>query len=133
MDSRRDLTEGEWAILEVVWDREPCAAGDVQEALEERTKWAYSTVKTMMDRMVSKGLLATERLRNLVLYRAAITRPQAQSGELMRTVQRAFNGAFSPLVEFLLDQDKLTKQELEHLEQLVRQKQDEGGAEAGQG
>ena len=124
MDARRELTEGEWAILEVVWDRQPCAAGDVQEALEKTTGWTYSTVKTMMDRMVAKELLATERVRNLVLYRPAITRPQAQSGELMRTVQRAFNGAFSPLVEFLLDQDKLSKEELEHLERLIRQKQD---------
>lgn len=124
MDARRELTEGEWAILEVMWSRPPCAAGDVQEALTQTTAWTYSTVKTMMDRMAAKGLLETERVRNLILYRPAITRRQAQTGELMKTVQRAFNGTFSPLVEFLLDQDKLTKEELEHLERLIRQKHD---------
>jgi len=97
MDARRELTEGEWAILEVVWGKQPCAAGDVQEALEKSTAWTYSTVKTMMDRMVVKGLLETERVRNLMLYRPVITRPQAQRGELLRTAQRAFNGAFRAL------------------------------------
>ena len=29
----RELTEAEWAIIEVVWEHEPCAAGTVQEAL----------------------------------------------------------------------------------------------------
>ncbi|MBN1125020.1 MAG: BlaI/MecI/CopY family transcriptional regulator [Sedimentisphaerales bacterium] len=124
MGISNELTESEWTILEVVWDQQPCTAPDVQEILKKQTGWAYSTVKTIMDRMVIKGLLKTERLRNLILYRSVITRRQAQSGELARTVQRAFNGAFSPLVEFLLDQNKLSKKELEHLEQMIRQKRD---------
>ncbi|MHC4180768.1 MAG: BlaI/MecI/CopY family transcriptional regulator, partial [Planctomycetota bacterium] len=42
------LTEAEWAIMRVVWEHEPCAAGTVQEALEKAKGWAYSTVKTTM-------------------------------------------------------------------------------------
>jgi len=122
MSKKYELTEGEWSILEVLWERQPCTAPDVQELLEERTGWAYSTVKTMMDRMVAKGLLETERIRKMILYRPAIRRAQAQRAELMRTAKRAFQGAFSPLVEFLLDQNKLSKDELEHLERMIRQK-----------
>ena len=55
-----ELTEGEWAIITAVWDNEPCAAPTVQEELAARKKWTYSTVKTMMDRMVTKGLLNRE-------------------------------------------------------------------------
>ena len=60
------LTEGEWTIMQAVWDLEPCAAPTVQEALAGRTGWAYSTVKTMMDRMARKGLLDTAKIRHLV-------------------------------------------------------------------
>ena len=73
-----ELTAGEWAIIQAVWDNEPCAAPTIQEALEKKIGWSYSTVKTMMDRMVEKGLLTTERIRNLLLYRSAITRKEAQ-------------------------------------------------------
>ena len=73
-----ELFDSEWAILQAVWEHEPCAAPTVQEALQEEKGWAYTTVKTLMDRMVKKGLLQTERIRNLYLYRAAITRAQAQ-------------------------------------------------------
>ena len=59
-----ELTEAEWDIIQVVWEREPCAAPTVQEELAARKKWTYSTVKTLMDRMVTKGLLTTERIRN---------------------------------------------------------------------
>jgi predicted transcriptional regulator len=116
------LTEGEWAILTTVWENEPCAAPSVQEDLVGRKNWTYSTVKTMMDRMVSKGLLKKEQIRNLFLYRSAITKQQAQSGEVMRAVKRAFDGALTPMMQFLLDSDTLSQQQLSELEAMIKKK-----------
>jgi len=121
-----ELTEGEWAIFKAVWDNEPCAAPTVQEKLASRRNWTYSTVKTMMDRMVAKGLLRTERIRNLILYRSAITRKQAQSGEIMRAVKRAFNGALTPMMQFLLDNNNLSQEQLNELEALIKRKRVKG-------
>ncbi len=123
-----DLTEGEWAIIQAVWENEPCAAPTVQEKLETQKSWTYSTVKTMMDRMVTKGLLKTERFRNLILYRSAITKIQAQKGEIMRTVKRAFNGALTPMMQFLLDNHNLSQKQLSELEKLIKKKRIKGRA-----
>jgi BlaI family penicillinase repressor len=117
-----ELTEAEWEIIQVVWEHEPCAAPTVQEELAARKKWTYSTVKTLMDRMVTKGLLTTERIRNLMLYRSAISQQDAQRGELMKTVKRAFGGAFTPMMQFMLDSDALSQKELDDLEGLIRKK-----------
>jgi BlaI family penicillinase repressor len=115
-----ELFESEWAILQVVWEHQPCAAPAVQEVLQEDKGWAYTTVKTMMDRMVKKGLLRTERVRNLYLYRAAITRRQAQQSEIRRTIKRAFDGALTPMMQFLIENESLSDQEYEELERLIR-------------
>ncbi len=123
-----ELTEGEWAIIQAVWENEPCAAPTVQEELETRKNWTYSTVKTMMDRMVTKGLLKTERSRNLILYRSIITRIQAQKSEIMRTVKRAFDGALTPMMQFLLDNHKLSQKQLTELERLIKKKRIKGRA-----
>jgi BlaI family penicillinase repressor len=120
--AKYELTEGEWAIIQAVWDNQPCAAPTVQEVLEGQKGWSYSTVKTMMDRMAAKGLLKTERIRNLILYRPAITRRQAQDSEVMRAVKRAFDGAFTPMMQFLLDNNKLSKDELDELEAIIKRK-----------
>jgi len=119
---RYELTEAEWDIIEVVWEHEPCAAPTVQEELVARKQWTYSTVKTLMDRMVAKGLLTTERIRNLILYRSAISRNDARRGELMRTVKRAFGGTFTPMMQFMLEDNTLSPQELENLEDMIRRK-----------
>lgn len=115
-----ELFESEWTILQVVWEREPCAAPAVQEVLEKDKGWAYTTVKTLMDRMVKKGLLTTERVRNLYLYRSAITRAEAQRSEILRTVKRAFDGALTPMMQFLIESESLSDQEYQNLERLIR-------------
>jgi predicted transcriptional regulator len=121
-----ELTEAEWEIIQVVWEQQPCAAPTVQEHLAGRRKWTYSTVKTLMDRMVGKGLLTTQRIRNLILYSAAITRHQAQKGELTKTLARAFGGAFTPMMQFMLDSNALSEKELHELEALIRKKRRQG-------
>jgi BlaI family penicillinase repressor len=115
-----ELTTGEWKIIRAVWENEPCAAPTIQEILENETGWSYSTVKTMMDRMVDKSLLVTQRIRNLILYSSAITKKEAQKGEIMRAVRRAFDGAMTPMMQFLLENHSLSVNEVAQLEEILR-------------
>jgi len=117
-----ELTESEWAIIKAVWDHEPCAAPAIQEKLHKQTAWTYSTVRTLMDRMVAKGLLDAEKVRNLTLYRSLITREQAQRGELFYALKHAFNGALTPMVQCLLDTRDLSDDELVKLASLIKAK-----------
>ncbi len=117
-----ELTEAEWTIIKAVWENEPCAAPTIQEKLHAETGWTYSTVRTIMDRMVAKGLLKAEKIRNLTLYRSAATSQQAQRGELLYALKHAFNGALTPMVQCLLETNELSPTELAELEALIREK-----------
>jgi len=117
-----ELTGAEWEIIQVVWEHQPCAAPTVQEELADRPRWTHNTVKTLMDGMVGKGWLKTQRPRNLILYRSAVSRADAQQGELMRAVKRAFGGAFTPMMQFMLDSDALSPEEIGELETMIRKK-----------
>lgn len=120
--TKAQLTEAEWAIIQIVWESQPCTAPEVQEILQKQKGWAYSTVKTLMDRMAKKGLLKIERIRKLMLYRSAVTKKQAQNSEIMKTVKRAFNGAFTPMMQFMLDSNKMSPEQLDQVEQMIKKK-----------
>lgn len=117
-----ELTQAEWTIIKAVWEEEPCSAPAIQQKLEPQTQWAYSTVRTLMDWMAAKGLLTSEKARNLTLYRSAVTREQAQRSELLYALKHAFNGALTPMVQCLLDTDRLSAEELADLESLIKAK-----------
>src|SRR6266436_9911720 len=115
-----ELTEAEWTIIKAVWADEPCTAPAIQQKLKKSTNWTYSTVRTLMDRMVAKGLLASEKLHHPTLYRSAITRQQAQRSELLYALKHAFNGALTPMLQCLLDTGNLSEAELDEIESLIK-------------
>ena len=117
-----ELFESEWAILQKVWELEPCTAPTVQETLRDEKGWAYTTVKTMMDRMVKKRLLKTEKIRHLYLYSSVVTKSQARKSEIARTLKRAFDGTFTPMMQFLIENDQLSEEEYIFLEKLIKKR-----------
>jgi BlaI family transcriptional regulator, penicillinase repressor len=119
---RIELTETEWAIIKAVWDAEPCTAPEIRQTLQSQTGWTYSTVRTLMDRMVVKKLLTAEKAGHLTTYRSAVTRRQAQRGELFYALKHAFNGALTPMVQCLLETSELSADELAELEALIKAK-----------
>jgi BlaI family penicillinase repressor len=115
-----ELTEAEWEIMRVVWEKQPCPAGTVQETLAEDKDRAYSTIKTTMDRMVEKGFLQIEKIRNLQLFRSCISEIDAKRGEFRKMLKRAFNGALTPMMQFLIEHEGLSKNEASKLRELVK-------------
>jgi predicted transcriptional regulator len=120
--SEIELTEAEWSVIKAIWENEPCTAPDIQQKLEKKTAWTYSTVRTLMDRMVTKGLLTAKKDRNLTLYSSVVTRAQAQRGELLYALKNAFNGALTPMVQCLIETGDLNADELAEIESLIKAK-----------
>jgi BlaI family penicillinase repressor len=115
-----ELTPAEWTVIKAVWESEPCTAPAIQERLERKTRWSYSTVRTMMDRMVAKGLLRAEKSGKVTLFASAVTRDAAQRSELLQALKNAFNGAWTPMVQCLLSSGEVSEAELAEIEALVK-------------
>jgi predicted transcriptional regulator len=120
--SEIELTAAEWTVINAVWENEPCTAPQIQEKLEKKTGWTYSTVRTLMDRMAAKGLLKAKKARHPTLYSSAVTRAQAQRGELLYALKNAFNGALTPMLQCLIETSDLNPRELAELELLIQTK-----------
>lgn len=117
-----ELTGTEWTIIKAIWESEPCTTPDIQQRLKKETAWTYSTVRTLMDRMVTKGLLKAKKERNVTLYSSTVTRAQAQRGELLYALKNAFNGALTPMVQCLMETRDLNAEELAQLDALIQAK-----------
>ena len=117
-----ELTESEWSVIKAGWETEPCSAPVIQEKLFKPTGWHYSTVRTLMDRMVAKGVLTAKKEGKLTIYRSAVTRAEAQHGELIYALKHAFNGALTPMVQCLLESKDLNAAELAELESMIKAK-----------
>jgi len=114
-------TPGELDVLNVFWDRGPCTAREVWNVLNEQRKRHYTSVNSLLNTMVDKGLLKRQSDRRAFVYEAAIAREKTQ-GELVKDlVGRAFEGSLSSLVLQVLDQCDPSPEEMDQIAKMIRQ------------
>ncbi len=113
------ILETEWDLLEALWKAERATAREVSEALASKRGWAVSTTKTILDRMVAKGLVNARQVGNVWEYTPALRRVDARRSAWAQFVSKAFGGAAAPALHFLAKEAKLSKKELAELRALL--------------
>jgi len=115
-------TEGELAILQVLWDSgKPCTVREVHDALSRHKDTAYTTVLKMMTIMAEKGLVRRDESERSHRYIAVHPQAKVQSALLKDLMQRAFSGSALQLVQRALDVDGASREELDDIAQLIAQ------------
>ena len=115
------IAEGEYAVMEVLWRESPLTAAEVAERVPADRGWSLATVKTMLSRLLAKGILAHEEEGRRYLYRPAVRREDYVAEESGRLIDRMFGGRVTPLVAHLAERDRLTKADIEEIEKLLRE------------
>ena len=117
--AERGIRETEWCLLEALWTLERATARQVAEHLKESRGWAYSTVKTMLDRMVEKNMIASRQVGNVWEFSPAIPRQEAQRTAWQRFVGLAFGGATDSALQFVTGEAELSAEQRNELLSLL--------------
>ena len=124
------LSNAEWQIMNALWKDAPATARQVSERLPKDVQWAYTTIKTMLTRLAKKKVVKETKRGNVGFYEPLVRRDNAQRTALKSLVNQAFDGAFGPLMHFLVEDQKLTgEQRAELLEMLQENDSGENGHE----
>lgn len=115
------VSEAEWEVMKIIWKKAPCLAQDVIEALSGSGKWGPATIKTLLNRLVGKGALHFEKAGKSYVYSPAFTEEECRSAEADSFLHRVFDGALSPLFSHFVQSRKLTQNEIESLEKILRE------------
>ncbi len=114
------IGEGEYAVMEVLWQQAPLTAAEVADRVPAERGWSIRTVKTMLSRLTAKGVLAYEEDGRRYLYRPAVARDDYVAQESGRLLDRMFGGRVTPLVAHLAERDRLTPKDIEEIEALLK-------------
>ena len=109
-------TEGELAILRVIWDRGPSTVRDIHEVLG---RTGYTTVLKLLQIMAEKGLVTRDESGRTHVYRARRTEQHTQRQLIRDLLARAFDGSAAKLVMQALATKRATPAELQEIQQLI--------------
>ena len=120
------LTEAEWQIMNALWEKWPATARQVADRLGDDVNWAYTTIKTMLTRLADKKAVKEAKKGNVAIYEPILTRAGAQRNALKSLVNQAFDGAFGPLMHFLLEDKTLSTADKEQLRRIIEEGEQKG-------
>ena len=113
------LGQRELEILHIVWDLGEATVQDVVDRLERPA--AYSTVLTMMRTLESKGVLGHTVDGRTFVYRPLMSREHVQSSMLSMVRDVLFRGSAAVLVNSMISQSPMSREELAELRRLLDQ------------
>lgn len=115
------LSDAQLEIMNVVWDREECSVADVWQALQERRTLARNTVQTTMVRLEARGWLTHRDDEGTFIYRATVSRDEAQRQSVQQMLDTVFRGSTEGLVLTLLENQSLSKAEAARIRKMIRE------------
>ena len=124
-ESLIDLSRAEYDILRTLWKKGRLSVREVHDQLQETYGWAYTTTKTMMDRMVEKGLLNRESFHGVFLYKPMITRPAGLARMVQFFADRVLEMDVGSVVSLFARSKALSPEEIEQLNDLLTEDQSE--------
>jgi BlaI family penicillinase repressor len=121
------LTKAEWQIMNALWENNPATARDVMDRLPTGVKWAYTTIKTMLTRLVEKKAVSETKQGNTSVYDPLLSQRKARISAFRSLVDQAFDGAMGPLVHFLVEEKQLTPKQQAELAELLSEENEGKG------
>ena len=112
------LTDSEWQIMNALWERHPATAREISERLPDDNEWAYTTIKTMLTRLLGKRAVSERKRANTSVYEPLIERDDAQRSAVATLIENAFDGAVEPFLGFVANSTISPRQRRKLLEML---------------
>ena len=111
-------SQAERAELDILWEGEHFALGEITKALKDVNGWSKNTVYTYLTRMEGKGLVAIDRTHEKP-YSAAVTREECAKKERGELLNKVYRGAAGTLIAAFLKESKISQEEIEKLRSLL--------------
>ena len=115
------LSDGEWKLMNLLWDECPRTIGDMVEAMKDDTAWTKATINIMLGRLAGKGAVRVDDSGRAKRFYPLISRDDAVRQEAKNLLTRIRTGGLGLLVSTMAQDCDLTDQEIDELYRVLKE------------
>ena len=117
---KEKLFDSEAKVMEILWERGPLSAKEISLIAADSIGWNKNTTYTVIKKLEAKGFIRRDDPG--FLCTPLVSQEEIQKKEATSLLNRFFGGSRKALFSALLDDEKLTEQEIEELKKLIDQR-----------
>jgi len=124
---RASLANSELAVMNLLWQNDRLTAREIREQLyPDATKAQHGTVQKLLQRLEDKGYVERDRNLAVHLFSATISRQTYAGQQLESLADKLTAGSFAPLITHLIEQKKISRDEINRIRAILDGQVDEG-------
>lgn len=118
------ISDAEWEVMKIVWSKEEITANEIIESLNGKQEWKNTTVKSLINRLLNKEAIGFRKNGKEYFYYPLISEEECMKEESQSFLKKVFNGSLNEMVLNLVKSEKLTKDDINELRDILNNKLD---------
>lgn len=127
MDNLPNISDAEWKVMKVLWDKSPLTSTEIINYLKDGTNWSPKTIHTLISRLVKKEVVAVNKDFPINKYFPLVTEEECRKVETKSFIQKVYDGSLHLLIKNFIKYEKLTSEEIKELRRILDEKSKQGG------
>ncbi len=119
------ISDAEWKVMKIIWDKPPYTAKQVIKELSSSTEWQPKTIKTLLSRLVKKGVLGYDTQGRSYLYYPLVREEECIRDENQSFLERVYNGSLKLMLTNFIKEGEFTEDEIDELKKILDEKKTE--------
>jgi BlaI family penicillinase repressor len=113
------ISEAEWEVMKVLWERSPLTTNEIVEALSKRTKWQRETIRTLINRVVQKKAVSFVKKGRQYHYYPVVAEAECVKAETRSLLRRLRGSAIEPMLATLVEEERLSAEQIARLKEIL--------------
>lgn len=119
MSSIPKISEAEWEVMKIIWDKNPRSANEIIKDLEGSTDWKPKTVKSLISRLLKKNAIGFNEEGRTYYYYPLVNEKECVREESKSFIERVYNGVAKNMLLNFIEDKKLTEEDLDDLKRIL--------------
>lgn len=120
MNQNINLSDGEWKLMNLLWEEAPRTIAQLVLTLEKETGWKKNTIFVMLSRMEEKGAVYFEGGARSRQYYPAVAKGDIAARETESFLSKVYGGSLQLMVASMAGQKALSKEDIDELYEILR-------------
>lgn len=119
MNKLPKISDAEWQVMKVLWEKGPITSSEIVEILKPITKWSSTTIYTLINRLVNKKAVGIKEGSSPYICYTLISQEEIRIEESQSFLKKVFDGSLNLMLLNFLKNDKLSQKEIEELKRIL--------------
>lgn len=119
MERSPKISDAEWQVMKVLWDKSPITSSEIVEILKPAMKWSPTTIYTLINRLVNKKALEIEEGSSPYKCYPIISQKECIREENKSFLKKVYDGSINLMLANIVEGEKLSDKEIEELKKIL--------------